>query len=134
MRKWQVASWLAAGGGVWAAATAALSILAPRLFGSGSLIYWLSTVAICAGFVGLFLLLGRALRIATRDHPLAATLFSAPGLAGEVAVMLRPDLFLPSLRQDLVPAYAAFLFLGYSVLLASASVMGARVARSTPER
>ncbi len=122
--------WTGLGALVWAIATAALAVLAGPLFGSGKLIYWLSTVTLCTSFVLLFVLGARWSGTARHDWVRAAALFATPGLIGEVPVMLNFKAAVPSLPAEAASGYAAFLFLGYGALLATAAWASSRVERA----
>ncbi|HEY8358900.1 MAG TPA: DUF5367 family protein [Ramlibacter sp.] len=123
--------WLGFGTAVWIAATGALAFLAGSLFGSGQLIYWLSTVTICAMFVLLFVATAQWSRTPRLEWGRAGSLFAAPGLLGEVIVMLNFGAAVPSLPAAMASRYAAFLFLGYGTLLVTAAWASSRETSQT---
>lgn len=110
---------------VWSVATIGLAVLAGPLFGSGKSAYWLSTIGLCIGFDLLFVGAAALVRLPRREWGQAAALFAAPGLLGEVPVMLNIADALPSLPIGAAPGYAAFLFLGYGLLLGTAAIVSA---------
>lgn len=112
--------WISAGTVVWAAATGALVFLGGLLFGSGWMRFAASTAAIGAAFVVLFFLLARLTGTDRPDLVRAASLFSVPGMIGEVPILLAFDRTIASMSADQAGLYAAFLFLGYAVLLIAA--------------
>ncbi len=119
----QYGLWLAAGMGTWAVATAALMVLGGPLLGSGTLRYALSAAVIIAAFIGLFMALARMIGTPRTNLVQAATLFSIPGMVGEVPVLLAFDRVITSMSSSQSGLYAAFLFLGYAALLSTAIIL-----------
>ena len=109
--------WFAAGFAVWLVATLVLGWIGDLFLERGTVVYAVFVVAVCGGFVGLFALLVHLAAITQTTVLPAAVAFSIAGMAGEVIVMLTFPALVPALAAGTAAPFAAFLFLGYTVLL-----------------
>jgi len=112
--------WLAAGIAVWFAATVVLALIGDAFLENGWAIYGVFVIVVCVTFVGLFTLLARWRGVHGPDRLAAAVAFSIAGMAGEVPVMMSFPHLVPALTPGTAGPFAAFLFAGYTALLAYA--------------
>ena len=113
----RIMTWLSAGFAVWLVATLVLAWIGDLFLERGPVVYVAFVIAICAGFIGLFALLGHLVGLARSALLSAAVAFSIAGMAGEVIVMATFPALVPALSAGSAGPFAAFLFLGYTALL-----------------
>jgi len=109
--------WFAlAGTVVWAAATLFYAAFAGGLIEQAFWFYALNAALAAGALAFFFHLTARLRRLPRRRWLVAATAFSAPGLAGAVVVMLLFETLMPGLPPESLGRYGAFVAVAYAMV------------------
>lgn len=104
----------------WAAATAYYVAFGPQLFEQAFWFYVLNAFLAAGATTLMFQAAVRLRRVSQRKRPMAAALFSAPGIVCGALLLIKLTDFFPQLDPVTVGRYGAFLLVGYATVVTMA--------------
>lgn len=120
MSKQDVVAFSLSGLVAWAAATAYYVAFGPQLFETAFWFYVLNAFLAAGATTLMFQAAVRLRRTPLRRRPLAAAVFSAPGIACGALLLIKLTDFFPDMAPATVGRYGAFLFVGYATVVVMA--------------